>query len=486
MPTSFEPEASATVLVVGDVILDRYVHGDTTRISPEAPVPVVRVNATQEKPGGAANVALNVRALGVGVCLLGMTGADESAAALRAMLVEAEVQCLFVQQADFPTTTKLRVLSGHQQLLRLDYEGGTADTHIDNDSLYALYRQAAKDAALVVLSDYGKGSLKNIDKFIEFARAHGTAVLVDPKGTDFERYRHASLLTPNLKEFESVVGPCRDEAELAAKGGDLCQALQLDALLVTRGEQGMSLIRAGATGADAAIHLPAQTREVFDVTGAGDTVIAALAAGLASGYDMPQAMAYANRAAGLVVEKLGTATVSVAELNAAGRAVQPAAARVLGAKECIEQAALLRSAGRKLVLTNGCFDILHAGHVEYLQEARALGDCLIVAVNDDASVRRLKGQGRPVHSLHQRLRVLAGLAAVDWLVAFSEGTPEALIRKIRPHVLVKGGDYQPSEVAGGEFVKQNGGEVLILPYRAGCSTTSILQSIQNQEGERKA
>jgi D-beta-D-heptose 7-phosphate kinase/D-beta-D-heptose 1-phosphate adenosyltransferase len=468
MKSFFIPNSSAHVLVVGDVILDRYVHGETTRISPEAPVPVVLVQHTEERPGGAGNVALNIASLGINVVLAGLTGRDSAADTLARLLADAQVTCRFVTQNDLPTITKLRVLSQHQQLIRLDYEAHAEVA--DADSLFAIFRKEADQADIVVLSDYAKGSLKNIQSYINECRKRKIKVLVDPKGSDFTRYQGASLLTPNLREFESVVGPCRDNDSLVEKGQNLCVSLGLDALLVTKGAQGMSLLRSGC----ATVHLSTEAREVFDVTGAGDTVIATMAASLAAGYDYAQAMVFANRAAGLVVGKLGTASVTVAELNNAGTGKSHMAADIPDEKGLLKIVSDIRAEGGTIVMTNGCFDILHAGHVHYLNQARQLGDYLIVAVNDDHSVKRLKGEGRPVNSVSHRLEVLQALKSVDWAIPFSEDTPERLIQQVAPDVLVKGGDYREEDIAGAAYVRQHGGSVKLIPLYEGCSTTHIL------------
>ena len=474
----FQPSATGSVLVVGDVILDRYVTGETTRVSPEAPVPVVRVSSTEERPGGAANVAVNICSLGISTSLLGITGDDEAADSLARRLQDLGVIGRFCRQAGFPTTTKLRVLSQHQQLLRLDYERGPGP--VPGAGLLPLFRESLSSGDVVVLSDYAKGSLQDIDQFVAFAVQQGARVLIDPKGTDFTRYRGASLLTPNFREFEAVVGTCADESDIIERGRALCREQEIRALLVTRGELGMILIE--GEGKEV-LSLPAHTHEVFDVTGAGDTVIAVVAAALASGYDLLDAVAYANLAAGLVVQKLGTASVTTAELNRALDSPATGSAGKLLTRETLQTLIpRWQESGCKVVFTNGCFDILHAGHVRYLEQARALGGQLIVAVNDDASVTRLKGRDRPVTPLAQRLAVLAGLSAVDWVVPFSEDTPEALIRLIQPDILVKGGDYSPEQIAGAEFVQSRGGEVVVLPYHEGCSTTRLLETLRGGGG----
>lgn len=472
MTDLFVPDHEAFVLVVGDVILDRYVYGNTTRISPEAPVPIVQVSDSEERPGGAGNVALNIRHLGLKVCLVGITGDDPAADQLTGKLSDEGVECVFARQDGFPTITKLRVLSQHQQLLRLDYEIGS--DQVNTDKLEELFSDKLEKANTVVLSDYAKGSLKNINQLIQKARKAGKFVLVDPKGNDFMRYKGANIITPNKKEFEAVVGDCSTAASFISKGINLLESLSLDALLVTQGETGMTLFQRDV----APVKLSAESHEVYDVTGAGDTVIATLAAALASGHNLVNATSLANKAAGIVVEKLGAATVTSAELN--NKLVYKGTETTAVIDETSLKSLLvdLRSEGKKIVMTNGCFDIIHAGHVNYLKQARAMGDCLIVAVNDDTSVQKLKGKDRPVNTLNDRLTVLDGLESVDFLVAFSEDTPARLIAEIKPDILVKGGDYQPDEIAGSDSVKKNGGEVRIIPLIEGCSTSKIIDKLR--------
>ncbi|MGH8248317.1 MAG: bifunctional D-glycero-beta-D-manno-heptose-7-phosphate kinase/D-glycero-beta-D-manno-heptose 1-phosphate adenylyltransferase HldE [Gammaproteobacteria bacterium] len=472
----FVANPSARVLVVGDVILDRYVFGVTTRISPEAPVPVVRVQSTEERPGGAANVALNIRALGIKPQLAGMTGDDEAADSLIRRLQAAGVECSFLRQRGFPTVTKLRVISQQQQLLRLDYEAESAPEACD--ALYGRFSELLPAAGCVILSDYAKGSLKQVGDLIHAARARSVPVLVDPKADDFSRYRGATLLTPNLREFEVAAGSCSNEDEIVAKAGEMCRSLALEAIVITRGDRGMTLV----TAEGGASHLAARAREVFDVTGAGDTVIATLAAALVSGYDLETALHFANAAAGLVVGKLGTASITAKELNDSITILEPVRKGFLSQEEAVNEVSKARARGEKVVMTNGCFDILHDGHVQYLEQARQLGDRLLVAINDDDSVSRLKGSDRPINGLAQRSRVLAALAAVDWVVSFSGDTPEALIDEMCPDVLVKGGDYSAASVAGAECVRARGGEVVILPLFNGRSTSATISAIRADRG----
>jgi len=464
----------AQVLVVGDVMLDRYWHGPTVRISPEAPVPVVKVEQIEERPGGAANVALNVAALGGKVNLIGLVGIDEAAKILVKTLKSVHVETDFVSVPNFPTITKLRVLSRHQQLLRLDFEegfGGVDSTEILDKMRSSLTRQQS----VVILSDYNKGSLADVQKMIQLAKKFNALVLVDPKGSEFEKYRGATLLTPNLGEFEAVVGKCHSDAELVERGLALIKQLDLEALLVTRSEHGMTLLREGQEP----LHLPTQAQEVYDVTGAGDTVISVLGSSLAAGSSFEQACALANAAAGVVVGKIGTSTVNTIELANAVYSQQELGFGVLSEEQLKLAVKLAQHRGEKVVMTNGCFDILHAGHVSYLNTAREQGDRLVVAVNSDQSVRALKGQGRPVNPVDRRMAVLAGLGAVDWVIEFSEETPQRLIAEILPDLLVKGGDYKPEEIAGGKEVIANGGEVRVLQFEEGCSTSAIIKTIRN-------
>ncbi len=329
---------------------------------------------------------------------------------------------------------------------------------------------------VVVLSDYAKGTLSRATELIAMCRTHRVPVLVDPKGTDFTRYRGAYAVTPNRGEFEAVVGRCASEGELLAKGARLRGELDLDALLVTRGEQGMTLFTDGEP-----LTLPAQARKVFDVSGAGDTMIALFAAGVAAGLDAADAASLANLGAGIVVGKIGTATASRSELQRALHAQGSGGRGLVAVPELVTLVGEAKGRGERVVFTNGCFDILHAGHVSYLEEAKSCGDRLIVAVNDDDSVRRLKGVSRPVNSLADRMAVLAGLASVDWVVPFGEDTPAELIAKVVPDVLVKGGDYRVEQIAGGDTVLKNGGEVRVLGFKPGRSTSALIDALRRDD-----
>jgi D-beta-D-heptose 7-phosphate kinase/D-beta-D-heptose 1-phosphate adenosyltransferase len=463
------------ILVVGDVMLDRYWHGDTSRISPEAPVPVVKINTIEDSPGGAANVALNIAALGAACALTGIVGDDAEGQSLQQALISAGIECDFYRSSDSPTITKLRVLSHHQQLIRLDFEDHFSKD--DSEQLSKAIDKLLTGVDLVIFSDYKKGSLQCIEQFIPQIKSAGIPILVDPKGDNFAKYKGATLLTPNLNEFEVIVGKCTSEEELVNKARALIKELELDALLVTRGEHGMSLIRPD----EDELHFPARSRDVFDVTGAGDTVISVLAASLGAGKSLPEAVALANIAAGVAVSKVGTVAVSGPELRREVQKDDDSGRGVMSREQLLQAVTDAKANGEKVVFTNGCFDIIHAGHVGYLQEAREQGDRLIVALNDDASVTRLKGAGRPINSIERRMAVVAGLEAVDWVVSFDEDTPIPLLQTLEPDVLIKGGDYGINEVVGADIVQAYGGEVKVLAFLDNCSTTGIVEKIQQDK-----
>ncbi|MEO1701534.1 MAG: bifunctional D-glycero-beta-D-manno-heptose-7-phosphate kinase/D-glycero-beta-D-manno-heptose 1-phosphate adenylyltransferase HldE [Pseudomonadota bacterium] len=473
MSSRFPDFSAARVLVAGDVMLDRYWHGVTARISPEAPVPVVKVEGREDRPGGAANVALNLAALGGEPTLLGVIGQDDTGQKLEAMLQASGIKTSLLVVDGPPTITKLRVVSRGQQLLRLDFEEPLGP--IAPKDFPALFKDSLETCDVVILSDYAKGTLTDIQTLITEARAAGKMVLIDPKTPDFERYQGANLLTPNLAEMETMVGTISDDTTLLEKGRDLISRLAMDALLVTRGGQGMTLILPERPP----LHLPAHVREVYDVTGAGDTVISVLAACLAIGMSFEESTRLSNLAAGLAVKRQGTAAIGAAELRHADRQTETDMRGPVTEEQLMAIVARTKMDGERVVMTNGCFDILHAGHVSYLREARARGDRLVIAVNDDASTRALKGEGRPVNTLSRRMTVLAALEFVDWVVPFSESTPERLICRVLPDLLVKGADYSPDEIAGAKCVRANGGDVQVINLVEGVSTTKILNANKN-------
>jgi len=459
-------------LVVGDIMLDRYWYGEAQRISPEAPVPVVHVTGEEERLGGAGNVAANILALGGCAAVVALVGDDAAGLRLAELLGDRGCESALVSLSGAATVAKLRVIARHQQLIRLDFEQDLRAC--PEPELIERFEAQLPDCGVVVLSDYGKGALADPQALIQRARTAGKPVVVDPKREDFAAYRGATLVTPNLRELQAAAGPGVSDWELASNGRRLMDEAGIENLLVTRSERGMTLLTRDAEP----LHLPARAREVFDVTGAGDTVVAAMAAAMAAGLTLPEAAALANAAAGLAVGKLGTATVGIAELARELAASASPLHGVLSEARLLELVHQARSRGETLVMTNGCFDLLHPGHVGYLEQAASLGDRLVVAVNDDVSARRLKGPGRPVNPLEQRMAVLAGLRSVDWVVSFSEDTPERLICQVGPDFLVKGGDYRPEEIAGNECVRRRGGEVVVLDYVQGCSTSAVIDAIR--------
>ncbi|MBN1684622.1 MAG: bifunctional D-glycero-beta-D-manno-heptose-7-phosphate kinase/D-glycero-beta-D-manno-heptose 1-phosphate adenylyltransferase HldE [Gammaproteobacteria bacterium] len=459
------------ILIMGDVMLDRYWHSDVERISPEAPVPVARVAKIEDRIGGAGNAALNAASLGTQVTLLGITGQDQHARDLEALLKKAHIAHGLIKTQNKPTITKIRIMNKNQQLLRTDFEQNFQEE--GQEELLSLYQSKLNtNIDVVILSDYGKGTLKNPRRFISLAKAQNIPILVDPKSPDFSNYAGCTILKPNMKEFKAAVGLIETEKDIAEKAQNIMLAYDIAHILLTRGSQGMTLLSKN----EPEIHIPAQAKEVYDVSGAGDTAIAVLGAGIAVKMKLIDAVRLSNAAAGIVIGKLGTATVSIPELHYAIK--ENSSGGVLNEDQLMLAVNHVKALGEKIIMTNGCFDILHAGHVHYLEQAKALGDRLIVAVNSDDSVRRLKGKERPINSLARRMAVLAGLSAVDWVIPFSEDTPERLICKVLPDVLVKGGDWHPEQIAGSKCVLANGGEVKSLDFVEGHSSTAIIEKIR--------
>jgi D-beta-D-heptose 7-phosphate kinase/D-beta-D-heptose 1-phosphate adenosyltransferase len=466
----------ARVLVLGDVMLDRYVYGSVDRMSPEAPVPVLRQESLRAMVGGAGNVARNAAALGAKVVLIGLVGEDAAGRELAAMLGdEPGISTRLVNDGARPTTVKTRFVAGRQQLLRLDDEAAVpANGHV------AAALLAALDAALpavdiVLLSDYAKGVLGDAVLQRAIAKIHGAGkrLIVDPKSRDFSRYAGADLLTPNRTELAAATGIAgEDDAAVARAARQAMEIARLGAVLATRGERGMTLVVADCEP----LHLSAEAREVFDVSGAGDTVIATLAVALAVGADLGQAARMANTAAGIATGKLGTAVVHPADLLGAlqARDVLASEAKVVGLETALERLQRWRAAGERVAFTNGCFDLIHPGHVSLLSQARGAADRLIVGLNSDASIRRLKGPDRPVQNETARGIVLASMSAVDLVLLFDEDTPIELIRAIRPDVLVKGADYRIDQVVGADVVQSHGGRVMLADLLAGHSTTGTI------------
>jgi D-beta-D-heptose 7-phosphate kinase/D-beta-D-heptose 1-phosphate adenosyltransferase len=466
--------AGRRLLVVGDVMLDKYIWGDVGRISPEAPVPVVRATHQSHQPGGAANVAMNIARLGAQAEVIGFTGGDDDERLLTAGLRANGIAAGFVVSEGFPTITKQRILGGRQQMLRLDNERLGARAQANYEQLTANVLAQLPGCHAVVLSDYAKGALTPdvCQAVIQAARRLDIPVLVDPKSADLARYRGATTVCPNLSELSAAVHrETRDLKALLEAAESLVAQLDLEFLIATLGEKGIALLRPGNR-----FVAPAVARQVFDVSGAGDTVIAVLALCLASGLKPETAVGLANIAAGIVVGKVGTVPVEKHELLAAlaPQIALHAEDKVVSREELVQRVALWKANGERVAFTNGCFDLLHIGHITLLEQARGFGDRLIVAINSDASVSGLKGPSRPIVGEIERARVLAALAAVDSVVVFGEATPLELIVATRPDVLVKGGDYSHETIVGASEVESWGGQVKIVPVVEGFSTTQLL------------
>ncbi|MFT5485897.1 MAG: D-beta-D-heptose 7-phosphate kinase/D-beta-D-heptose 1-phosphate adenosyltransferase [Paracoccaceae bacterium] len=466
---------TAKVVCVGDVMLDRFVYGEVSRVSPEAPIPVCRVMNETAMLGGAGNVVRNLVSAGASVALISVTGDDDIARDVDLLLRDlAGVTPTLIQEKDRPTTSKIRYVAGGQQLLRADREVTTPITDDVADAVFRAAEMALKDAGVLIVSDYGKGVVTDalVARLIAAANTAGKPVIVDPKSRDFTRYAGASLITPNLKELsEAAEGELSSEENIVDAARGLLAGAQIGSMLVTRGAQGMSLVTA-----DTADHFPSRAREVFDVSGAGDTVLALLAAGIAAGVPTLEAAQLANVAAGVVVGKTGTAVVYaddlLEELNdmAGHTGPQPP----LRLDVALDRIRTWKDRGEKIGFTNGCFDLLHPGHVSLLASARSTCDRLVVGLNSDASVKRLKGENRPMQNEAARAAVLSSLETVDLVVIFDEDTPEVLLHEVRPDVLVKGADYTVETVVGADLVQSYGGKVVLAEIVEGFSTTATI------------
>ncbi len=468
------------ILVVGDVMLDKYIHGNVDRISPEAPVPVVHASRRTQQPGGAANVAMNVAGLGARATVVGFAGDDEDGLGLAQVLKSAEIEAHLIAVPGVPTTSKLRILGGSQQIVRLDIESTTPRPAESYSALVQKVRDLLPGTDGVILSDYAKGALtaEVCQTIIAEARRAGLPVLVDPKGRDFGRYRGATTISPNLKELALATGdPGAAMEDVLGNGLSLLAKLGLEYLTVTLGEKGIVVLDARGE-----FHAPAVARQVFDVSGAGDTVIATLALAAACGVPVEDAARLANIAAGIVVGKLGTVPVARHELVAALTEFSGTETRekVLDLPRLLVRAAEWRASGHTIVFTNGCFDILHVGHISLLEDCRRFGGKVVVGMNSDASVSRLKGPERPIVGERERARILAALAATDAVVVFDAPTPIDLVLSLRPDVLVKGGDYTEDSVVGATETKTWGGHVVIVPTVQGFSTTGIVRKLAGQ------
>lgn len=471
--------SGVTLLVLGDVMLDRYVFGDVKRISSEAPIPVLHAQSARHVLGGAGNVAQNAAALGARAVLVGVRGADLAGEEVAAAIAGSpSISDEMVIQADRPTTVKTRFMSGGHQLLRLDEEVTTAIGADIEEAILARFEAALPRCGIVVLSDYAKGVLTDgvLRRAIGAARTAGKPVVVDPKRVRFEAYAGADVLTPNALEVTRATGIDVASDAGAAEAGEAARA-QADggAVLVKRSEKGLTLVRRGSVP----VHIPTRAREVADVSGAGDTLVTAFALALAAGAAMPEAAALGNAAAGIVVGKHGTASVTHGELFEALHRTELLAIddKVMDLASALGRVAAWRQAGLRVGFTNGCFDLIHPGHVRLLARARAQCDRLIVGLNTDASVQRLKGPERPVQNEVARATVMAAIASADLVVLFGEDTPQALIEAIRPDLLFKGADYTIDQVVGGEFVMAYGGLVSLIPLEIGHSTTNTIRRI---------
>ena len=467
------------VLVVGDLLLDRYIWGDVQRISPEAPVPVVRLSRETEAAGGAGNVALNLARLGLRVSLAGYVGDDQERHMLIRLLESDGVDTQgIVVLDDRPTITKTRIIGGHQQMIRFDKEECHPVASAAEAILLGRIAEHMANTDGVIISDYAKGVLSQqmCRAVIDLARKRDIPVLVDPKGQDYGKYRDATALTPNLKELSEITGVAVQDKEALLQAGDrLRMDLGLEFLIATRGEEGASLLQP-----DGAVHVPAQARDVFDVSGAGDTLISTTMAGLLAGLGLVDALHLANVAAGVVVGKVGTVPITRAELVQALRVEQSLehSSKLYTLEQLQRQVDEWRARGERIVFTNGCFDLLHAGHVLLLQRARQEGHRLIVGLNSDTWVRKLKGEGRPILHQDDRAHLLAALASVDATIIFDEETPTGLIRALKPDILVKGGNYTEDQVVGASEVRSWNGRVVIIPLLENLSSSDIIRRIR--------
>jgi D-beta-D-heptose 7-phosphate kinase/D-beta-D-heptose 1-phosphate adenosyltransferase len=468
--------ARTSLLVVGDAMLDRYVYGAVERVSPEAPVAILNIEREVAVPGGAGNVVRNLTALGAAVAFISVVGDDQPGSDLTGLIGgQPGVEPWLLVQGGRATTLKTRFVSGGQQLLRADREETDPIHPKLADRLQKIARDAMAATSVVVLSDYRKGVLAGGTPAWLIAAAHalGRRVVVDPKGVDYAGYEGADVVTPNRRELALATGmPVDDEGSLVTAAQALRARHNFAAVLVTRAEDGMTLV-----DGDGAVHYPAEAADVFDVSGAGDTVVATLAAGVAAGLDLRVAVRLANIAAGIVVGKVGTAVAREADLLAALSPQASALRKIVTLEHAAEQTERWRRKGWRVGFTNGCFDLLHPGHVHLLEQARGACDRLVVGLNSDASVRRLKGATRPVQPETARAAVLASLAAVDLVVIYGEDTPETTMQGLRPDLLVKGADYRLDQVVGAELVRSWGGRVMLAELMPGFSTTATVQRI---------
>ena len=459
------------ILVIGDIILDEYLKGSVSRVSPEAPVPVLKPDDKELRLGGASNVAANVKSLGSRVELLGVVGRDEAGKQLRSLLKGASIKSS-LSSSDKSTIHKLRLLAGQQQLLRLDIE----QTFDQKEwlSTKKSFSKKLRNFGAVIVSDYGKGTLHDVPFIIQQAKKRDIPVFIDPKGNNFNKYKGAYIITPNYLEFSTEVDGVKSEQDLNNKANNMIKKLSLQGLLITRGQEGMTLFKK-ERGKVNRSDFPTEARDVFDVSGAGDTVIASLAAAQSSGMTLEDSVKLANAAAGIVVGKSGTASPSLAELSISLNSGDSVLSKT-EIKDLVKEA---KKDSKKIVFTNGCFDLLHVGHITYLEEAKKLGDRLVVALNSDNSVKKLKGSKRPINKLKERAKQIAALNSVDWVTSFSEDTPLKLIKELEPDVLIKGKDYKVKDIAGSKEVLSKGGQVKTINLVKGVSTSNLIRKIKD-------
>tara|TARA_B100000242_G_C43034428_1_gene482178 strand:- start:227 stop:1687 length:1461 start_codon:yes stop_codon:yes gene_type:complete len=459
------------ILVLGDIILDSYCFGDARRLSPEAPVPILNFKHDENKLGGAANVAMNITSLGANCSLVGTIGLDREGEAIKDLCKKYNIETYLNEKKELRTINKTRIVSRNQQLLRMDFENYEDNKLRTLD--FKIYYELIESHDLIIFSDYLKGTLPNCNEFIKIAKNLNKKILIDPNGINFEKYRGATLITPNYVEFENAVGKCFTEEEVLFKGSKLVENLNLGALLITRSQDGMTLIQKDKKP----IHFGAKAKEVFDVTGAGDTVIATIGIMFSLGNSLKNSIEIANEAAGIVITKLGTTSLNSQEfLSIYPKVSKPNIECNLD--ELKNYISILKNKNKRIIMTNGCFDILHKGHISYLEQAKRLGDVLIIAINDDDSIKRLKGNFRPINNLKSRMQVLSGLRCVDFVISFNDDTPIKIYEELLPDVIVKGGDYHENDVIGGDLIKKNGGDVRIIELVKDISTTKIIEKIK--------
>jgi D-beta-D-heptose 7-phosphate kinase/D-beta-D-heptose 1-phosphate adenosyltransferase len=459
--------SSSKILVIGDVMLDEYWFGDSDRISPEAPTPIVNVVKKEYRIGGAGNVALNLFELGANVTLICSIGKDLEGKILKNILKKKFLKNYFLIKKS-KTIKKLRIFCQNNQMIRLDIESNKDEYKIKLDK--NLKKQIDK-SNLIILSDYGKGALSDVKNIIKYAKSKRKLIIIDPKGSNFLKYSNATILTPNYKEFLTVVGEVKNKTDFKKKSRDLIKKIKIKGLLITQGKDGMTLVTK-----DKIIHRKSFAQDVFDVTGAGDTVIATFSSYLNNGSSLIKSMEMANIAASIVIKKIGTATANKKEIEEIlnHSDIKLNKKYYKNKKDLFKLLQHIKSKNKKIVLTNGCFDILHPGHIHLLQEAKKLGNFLIVAINSDNSVNKLKGSGRPFNRLSSRIKMLTSLACVDLVISFNEISPENIIKKISPDILVKGGDYKVNNIIGGNYVKSYNGQVKVIKLKKGHSTSKIL------------